>query len=185
MDSSEEVKVQTQQTEQPAGQNPAKTQGEGNTVNNTENKETPTGQPDKNAQLEAERKAANAAKEKSDLDSLKAENEKLKALIAETTGKVDTIGKELQTEKNFRLMGSLKIGEGHFGDLTALIRGNGEEVNEANITKYSEAHPEWKISGQTQTVEIGSKDEPPAHNETEREFVNRILNPNSGRLKRN
>jgi hypothetical protein len=76
-------------------------------------------------------------------------------------------------------MGKLQVDSAHYEDLTAIIRGRNEEVNEESIKKYAEAHPEWKVvNASSGVVKIGSDDENHQAEETEAEYMERILNPN-------
>lgn len=87
----------------------------------------------KNGFAEGQRKASKNVNE-----GLKNENQELANRIA-------TLENEILMQKHFAKLGELNVKEANKRDVLDLLRGRGEEINEENIAKIVEAHPEWKM----------------------------------------
>lgn len=83
------------------------------------------------------------------------------AKLDEANKKIADMEAQIKSFKNIDLMNSLNVDPNKQSDLLAIIRGNGEEVNEETIAKYAEKHPEWikeeeesgiETMGQTKTT---------------------------------
>lgn len=98
----------------------------------------------KNGFAEGQRKASKNVNE-----GLKNENQELASRIA-------TLENEILMQKHFAKLGELNVKEANKRDVLDLLRGRGEEINEENIAKVVEAHPEWKIPKEKNgVVEMG------------------------------
>lgn len=98
----------------------------------------------KNGFAEGQRKASKNVNE-----GLKNENQELASRIA-------TLENEILMQKHFAKLGELNVKEANKRDVLDLLRGRGEEINEENIAKIVEAHPEWKIPKEKNgVVEMG------------------------------
>lgn len=98
----------------------------------------------KNGFAEGQRKASKNVNE-----GLKNENQELASRIA-------TLENEILMQKHFAKLGELNVKEANKRDVLDLLRGRGEEINDENIAKVVEAHPEWKIPKEKNgVVEMG------------------------------
>lgn len=85
----------------------------------------------KNGFAEGQRKASKNVNQ-----DLKNENQDLMNRLA-------TLENEILMQKHFAKLGELNVKEANKRDVLDLLRGRGEEINEENIAKVVEAHPEW------------------------------------------
>lgn len=85
----------------------------------------------KNGFAEGQRKASKNVNE-----GLKTENQDLMNRLA-------TLENELLMQKHFAKLSALNVKENNKQDVLDLLRGRGLEINEENISKIVEAHPEW------------------------------------------
>lgn len=98
----------------------------------------------KNGFAEGQRKASKNVNQ-----DLKNENQDLMNRLA-------TLENEILMQKHFAKLGELNVKEANKRDVLDLLRGRGEEINEENIAKIVEAHPEWKIPKEKNgVVEMG------------------------------
>lgn len=102
----------------------------------------------KNGYAEGQRKAS-----KNVNTDLSNENQELKTRLTQ-------IENELAMQKHFQKLNELNVIEAKKGDVLDLLRGKGLELNEENITKVVEAHPEWITPKEKKgIVEMGQKDD--------------------------
>jgi len=110
----------------------------------------------RNGFAEGQRKASKNVNE-----GLKNENQELAQRLA-------TLESEILMQKHFAKLSALNVKENNKQDVLDLLRGRGLEINEENISKIVEAHPEWIIPkekngvvemGQTKTTTDKSADD--------------------------
>jgi len=94
---------------------------------------------EQNKVKEEERKANNKA------------NDDLQARLNDLETKFKAQSEELKAVKDLELIDNLGVDKNHRSDVIALIKGNGDEVNDENIKAYVEKHPEWKASEDNQS----------------------------------
>ena len=85
----------------------------------------------KNGFAEGQRKASKNVNE-----GLTSENQELKNRLA-------NLENEILMQKHFAKLGELNVKEANKRDVLDLLRGRGLEINDENIAKLVEAHPEW------------------------------------------
>ena len=85
----------------------------------------------KNGYAEGQRKASKNVNE-----GLSNENQELKTRLA-------NLESEILMQKHYAKLGELNVKEANKRDVLYLLRGRGLEINEENISKLVEAHPEW------------------------------------------
>ena len=102
----------------------------------------------KNGFAEGQRKAS-----KNVNNDLSNENQELKTRLTQ-------IENELAMQKHFQKLNELNVIEAKKGDVLDLLRGKGLEINEENITKVVEEHPEWITPKEKKgIVEMGQKED--------------------------
>lgn len=83
-------------------------------------------------------------------------NEGLKNENQELMNRLTQIESELAMQKHFQKLNELNVIEAKKGDVLDLVRGRGLEINEENISKVVEEHPEWIIPKEKKgIVEMG------------------------------
>lgn len=98
----------------------------------------------KNGYAEGQRKASKNVNE-----GLSNENQELKTRLA-------NLENEILMQKHFAKLGELNVKEANKRDVLDLLRGRGLEINEENISKLVEAHPEWQMPKEKNgVVEMG------------------------------
>ena len=85
----------------------------------------------KNGYAEGQRKASKNVNE-----GLTNENQELKNRLA-------NLENEILMQKHFAKLGELNVKEANKRDVLDLLRGRGLEINDENIAKLVESHPEW------------------------------------------
>ena len=98
----------------------------------------------KNGFAEGQRKASKNVNE-----GLKNENQDLMNRLA-------NLENELLMQKHFAKLGELNVKEANKQDVLDILRGRGLEINEENISKIVNSHPEWIIPKEKNgVVEMG------------------------------
>ena len=98
----------------------------------------------KNGYAEGQRKASKNVNE-----GLSNENQELKTRLA-------NLENEILMQKHFAKLGELNVKEANKRDVLDLLRGRGLEINDENIAKLVESHPEWIIPKEKNgVVEMG------------------------------
>lgn len=102
----------------------------------------------KNGFAEGQRKASKKVDE-----SLTTENQELKTRLTQ-------IENELAMQKHFQKLNELNVIEAKKSDVLDLLRGKGLEINDENISKIVEEHPEWITPKEKKgIVEMGQKED--------------------------
>ena len=87
-------------------------------------------------------------------------NEGLKTENQELLTRLNQIESELAMQKHFQKLNELNVIEAKKGDVLDLLRGKGLEINEENITKVVDEHPEWITPKEKKgIVEMGQKED--------------------------
>lgn len=97
----------------------------------------------------------------------KTQSEEYQTKFQEQETKLNEMQEQLKAFKNVEKMNELGIDNSHHKDLIAIIKGNGEEITDETIQKYSEQHPEWKKEEQKKGVEQLGKSYQPNQNDEE------------------
>ena len=95
-------------------------------------------------------------------------NEGLKTENQELLTRLNQIESELAMQKHFQKLNELNVIEAKKGDVLDLVRGRGLEINEENISKVVEEHPEWIIPKEKKgIVEMGQSADTTKENDEE------------------
>jgi len=95
-------------------------------------------------------------------------NEGLKNENQELMNRLTQIESELAMQKHFQKLNELNVIEAKKGDVLDLVRGRGLEINEENISKVVEEHPEWIIPKEKKgIVEMGQSADTTKENDEE------------------
>jgi len=95
-------------------------------------------------------------------------NEGLKNENQELMNRLTQIESELAMQKHFQKLNELNVIETKKGDVLDLVRGRGLEINEENISKVVEEHPEWIIPKEKKgIVEMGQSADTTKENDEE------------------
>ena len=99
--------------------------------------------------------------------------------LDEKDAMISQMQEQISAYKNIEIMNSLGIDSKNHSDLLAIIRGNGEEINEETISKYADKHPEWQTKKQTKGVEemgqYAEKQEDAKAKEKEEKELNKLF----------